>query len=110
MFLSLGSVTYVMEPFWITQAYKTHHLYVLERWLKKYETVYPKGPVLGYCAGQPVFRRSSVQTLHTSDRWLREGRKVKPGELPAKVCFIWIRAVTKARFTAATFTSMFESV
>lgn len=27
-----------------------------------------------------------MQTLHTSDRWLREGRKVKPGELPAKVC------------------------
>lgn len=58
---------------------------MLERWLKKYETVYPKGPILGYCAGQPVFRRSCVQTLHTSDRWLREGRKVKPGELPAKV-------------------------
>lgn len=75
------------------QAYRTHHLYVLERWLKKYETVYPKGPVLGYCSGQPVYRRNSVQTLHTSDRWLREGRKVKPGELPAKI--VKSRAIPK---------------
>ena len=92
---SVSSVTHVVEPFWYTQAYKTHHLYVLERWLKKYETVYPKGPVLGYCSGQPVFRRSSVQTLHTRDRWLREGRKVKPGELPAKVSFTRICAINK---------------
>jgi xeroderma pigmentosum group C-complementing protein len=67
------------------QAYKTHHLYVLERWLNKYETLHPKGPVLGFCAGLPVYPRTCVQTLHTPDRWLREGRKVKQGETPVKV-------------------------
>ena len=58
---------------------------MLEKWLTKYETLYPKGPILGYCAGQPVYRRACVQTLHTSDRWLRECRKVKVGESAAKV-------------------------
>jgi hypothetical protein len=43
------------------QAYKSHHLYVLERWLTKYQVLHPKGPILGYCAGQPVYPRTSVQ-------------------------------------------------
>eukprot|EP00252_Welwitschia_mirabilis_P020330 TRINITY_DN4959_c0_g1_i1.p1 TRINITY_DN4959_c0_g1~~TRINITY_DN4959_c0_g1_i1.p1 ORF type:complete len:1028 (+),score=241.22 TRINITY_DN4959_c0_g1_i1:204-3287(+) len=67
------------------QAYKDHHLYVLERWLTKYQTLYPKGPVLGYCAGLPVYSRSSVQTLHTASSWLREGLQIRKGETPAKV-------------------------
>ncbi|KAG6544886.1 hypothetical protein Mapa_013576 [Marchantia paleacea] len=67
------------------QAYKSHHLYALERWLTKYQTLHPKGPVLGCCAGQPVYPRSCVQILHTPDRWLREGLKVRESEIPAKV-------------------------
>ncbi|PIM99605.1 hypothetical protein CDL12_27898 [Handroanthus impetiginosus] len=67
------------------QAYRTHHLYVIERWLKKYEILYPKGPVLGFCSGHPVYPRACVQTLHTKERWLREGLQVKAGEVPAKV-------------------------
>ncbi|XP_057838379.2 DNA repair protein RAD4 isoform X2 [Cryptomeria japonica] len=67
------------------QAYKNHHLYVLERWLTKYQTLYPKGPVLGYCAGKPVYPRTCVQILHTADRWLREGLQVKKGEAAAKI-------------------------
>ncbi|CAM6099987.1 unnamed protein product [Calypogeia fissa] len=67
------------------QAYRSHHLYVLEKWLTKYQTLYPKGPVLGYCAGHPVYPRACVQVLHTPDSWLREGFKVKPGESPAKL-------------------------
>lgn len=43
------------------QAYKSHHLYALERWLTKYQVLHPKGPILGYCAGQPVYPRTSVQ-------------------------------------------------
>eukprot|EP00250_Pteridium_aquilinum_P013717 c21528_g1_i1 orf=98-3352(+) len=66
------------------QAYKNHHLYVLERWLTKYQALHPRGPILGYCAGHPVFPRACVQDLHTAERWLREGLKVKPHELPAK--------------------------
>ncbi|KAL3838696.1 hypothetical protein ACJIZ3_023287 [Penstemon smallii] len=67
------------------QAYRNHHLYVIERWLKKYEILHPKGPVLGFCSGHPVFPRTCVQILHTKERWLREGLKVKDDELPAKV-------------------------
>ncbi|KAI3451288.1 hypothetical protein Pfo_007953 [Paulownia fortunei] len=67
------------------QAYRNHHLYVIERWLKKYETLYPKGPVLGFCSGHAVYPRTCVQTLHTKERWLHEGLQVKAGEVPAKV-------------------------
>eukprot|EP01018_Ginkgo_biloba_P029180 Gb_25624 [translate_table: standard] len=67
------------------QAYRNHHLYVLERWLTKYQTLHPKGPVLGYCAGQSVYPRTCVQNLHTSERWLREGLQVKKDESPAKI-------------------------
>lgn len=67
------------------QAYRSHHLYVLERWLTKYQTLYPKGPVLGFCAGQPVYPRTCVQSLHTAERWLREGLQIKKGETPVKV-------------------------
>ncbi|KAK6125882.1 hypothetical protein DH2020_040370 [Rehmannia glutinosa] len=67
------------------QAYRNHHLYVIERWLKKYEILYPKGPVLGFCSGHSVYPRTCVQTLHTKERWLREGLQVKAGEVPVKV-------------------------
>lgn len=66
------------------QAYKNHHLYVLERWLTKYQALHPRGPILGYCAGQPVFPRTCVQNLHTAEWWLREGLKVRAHETPAK--------------------------
>ncbi|CAK9865179.1 unnamed protein product [Sphagnum jensenii] len=83
--MEMDTKTY-MEPLPTNQqAYKTHHLYVLERWLNKYETLHPKGPVLGFCAGLPVYPRTCVQTLHTPDRWLREGHKVKQGETPVKI-------------------------
>ncbi|KAL3634209.1 hypothetical protein CASFOL_021263 [Castilleja foliolosa] len=67
------------------QAYRNHHLYVIERWLKKYEILYPKGPVLGFCSGHPVYPRTCVQPLHTKERWLREGLQVKADEVPVKV-------------------------
>eukprot|EP00850_Spirogloea_muscicola_P010036 SM000058S18466 [mRNA] locus=s58:2763:10424:- [translate_table: standard] len=67
------------------QAYKAHRLYALERWLGKYQTLHPRGPVLGYCAGQAVYPRECVQPLHTADRWLRELRKVRDGEQPVKI-------------------------
>ncbi|XP_008803880.2 DNA repair protein RAD4 [Phoenix dactylifera] len=66
-------------------AFKNHHLYALEKWLNKNQVLHPKGPVLGYCSGHPVYPRSCVQTLQTKQRWLREGLQVKPNEIPAKV-------------------------
>ncbi|CAH9089903.1 unnamed protein product [Cuscuta europaea] len=66
------------------QAYRTHHLYAIERWLNKYQVLYPKGPVLGFCSGHPVYPRTCVQTLQTKQRWLRDGLQVKANEPPAK--------------------------
>ncbi|CAA6664805.1 unnamed protein product [Spirodela intermedia] len=67
------------------QAYRKHHLYAIERFLSKYQVLYPKGPVLGYCSGHPVYPRACVQTLQTKQKWLREGLQVKANEVPAKV-------------------------
>ncbi|KAF5480011.1 hypothetical protein F2P56_000787 [Juglans regia] len=66
------------------QAYRNHQLYAIERWLTKYQLLYPKAPVLGFCSGHPVYPRSCVQTLKTKERWLREGLQVKAHELPVK--------------------------
>lgn len=61
---------------------------MIDRWLKKYQILYPKGPVLGFCSGHAVYPRTCVQTLHTKERWLREGLQVKAGEVPAKVRYL----------------------
>lgn len=66
------------------QAYKNHQLYAIERWLNKYQILHPKGPILGFCSGHPVYPQTCVQTLHTKERWMREGLQVKANELPAK--------------------------
>ncbi|EPS64981.1 hypothetical protein M569_09796, partial [Genlisea aurea] len=70
------------------QAYRNHQLYAIERWIKKYEVLHPKEPVLGYCGGHPVYPRTCVQKLHTKEMWLREGLQVKAGESPAKVLYM----------------------
>ncbi|OMP08921.1 DNA repair protein Rad4 [Corchorus olitorius] len=67
------------------QAYKNHALYALERWLTKFQILHPRGPILGYCSGHPVYPRTCVQTLKPRQRWLREGLQVKANEKPAKV-------------------------
>ncbi|KAB5560898.1 hypothetical protein DKX38_005855 [Salix brachista] len=67
------------------QAYKNHSLYAIEKWLTKCQILHPKGPILGFCSGHPVYPRACVQTLRTKERWLREGLQVKAKELPAKV-------------------------
>ncbi|XP_024536390.1 DNA repair protein RAD4 [Selaginella moellendorffii] len=67
------------------QAYRNHHLYVMERWLTRYQVLHPKGPILGTCGGKPVYPRTCVQDLHTKERWLREGFAVREGEEPVKI-------------------------
>ncbi|KAL8547274.1 hypothetical protein ACS0TY_006844 [Phlomoides rotata] len=66
-------------------AYRNHPLYTIERWVKKYEILYPKGHALGFCGGNPVYPRTCVQALHTKFRWLREGLQVKVDGVPVKV-------------------------
>ncbi|XP_043702335.1 DNA repair protein RAD4 isoform X2 [Telopea speciosissima] len=67
------------------QAYKNHSLYAIEKCLTKYQILHPRGPILGYCSGHPVYPRMCVQMLQTKQRWLREGLQVKANESPAKV-------------------------
>ncbi|XP_028799917.1 DNA repair protein RAD4-like [Neltuma alba] len=67
------------------QAYRSHPLYAIEKWLTKYQVLHPKGPILGFCSGLPVYPRTCVQTIKTKGRWLREGLQVKASEHPAKV-------------------------
>ncbi|KAJ7964480.1 DNA repair protein RAD4 [Quillaja saponaria] len=66
------------------QAYKNHQLYAIEKWLTRYQVLRPKGPILGFCSGHPVYPRTCVQTLKTKERWLREGLQVKANEHPVK--------------------------
>lgn len=65
-------------------ALRNHPLYVIERHLKRYEVVYPRGPVLGHVGPdkEPVFLRSHVRLLHTRERWIREMRRVKDDAEP----------------------------
>ncbi|KAI8057671.1 Rad4 beta-hairpin domain 3-domain-containing protein [Syncephalis plumigaleata] len=57
--------------------FNNHPLYVLERHLKKFEVLYPREPIIGHIRGEPVYPRSCVQQLHTTETWLREGRQLK---------------------------------
>ncbi|KAL6225771.1 hypothetical protein ACLB2K_004620 [Fragaria x ananassa] len=66
------------------QAYKNHHLYAIEKWLTRHQVLHPKGPILGFCSGHPVYPRTCVQTLKSKHKWLREGLQVKPNEHPVK--------------------------
>jgi xeroderma pigmentosum group C-complementing protein len=62
-------------------------MYVLERHLKKFEIIHPKTPdaVVGQIRNEPIYRRSQVQLLHTSEKWFsQEGRIVRPLEQPVK--------------------------
>ncbi|CAF2136264.1 unnamed protein product, partial [Brassica napus] len=67
------------------QAYKSHELYAIEKWLHKNQILHPKGPVLGFCAGHCVYPRTCVQTLRTKESWLRDGLQLKSNEVPLKI-------------------------
>ncbi|KAF8097916.1 hypothetical protein N665_0279s0045 [Sinapis alba] len=67
------------------QAYKSHELYAIEKWLHKNQILHPKGPVLGFCSGHSVYPRTCVQTLRTKESWLRDGLQLKANEVPLKI-------------------------
>jgi hypothetical protein len=66
-------------------AFKNHPKYVLEEQLKKFEVLHPRAPLgsvklKGQAGETQVFSRSAVQLLHTKDRWIRAGRKLRRSE------------------------------
>ncbi|CAG9536469.1 unnamed protein product [Cercopithifilaria johnstoni] len=66
--------------------YKNHPLYVLEKDLSKYETIYPENqqPV-GKIKDFNIYLRSSVHRLDGVINWMKQLRSIKPNEKPYKV-------------------------
>ncbi|GAB5359145.1 hypothetical protein AAMO2058_000519400 [Amorphochlora amoebiformis] len=69
---------------------KKNASYAVEKFIGKYEVIYPKGPehvvgtIISKGRAYPVYRRSHVRILHSRDRWIREMREVKLGAIPIK--------------------------
>lgn len=57
--------------------------YALERHLRRDEVIYPLQEI-GKFRGEPVYPRSNVQRLRTSETWMREGRVIQLGQQPLK--------------------------
>jgi xeroderma pigmentosum group C-complementing protein len=75
------------------QDFKDHPIYALERHLRRHEVIFPKRVVGQVSAGksgsknqvlEPVYRRSDVHALRSSNKWYRLGRDIKLGEQPLK--------------------------
>ncbi|ELK34404.1 DNA repair protein complementing XP-C cells [Myotis davidii] len=79
--------------------YKNHPLYALKRHLLKYEAIYPEtAAIIGYCRGEAIYSsRDCVQTLHSRDTWLKQGRVVRLGEVPYKMVKGYSNRARRAR-------------
>uniref|UniRef100_A0A0R3S1Y3 BHD_3 domain-containing protein n=1 Tax=Elaeophora elaphi TaxID=1147741 RepID=A0A0R3S1Y3_9BILA len=66
--------------------YKNHPLYVLEKDLSKYETIYPENQEpIGKIKDFNIYPRSSVHRLDGAINWMKQLRSIKPDEKPYKV-------------------------
>lgn len=75
------------------QDFKDHPVYALGRHVRRNEVIYPKR-VIGHVGlgkstarsetSEPVYRRSDVHIVRSSDKWYRLGRDVRVGEQPLK--------------------------
>lgn len=70
------------------QDFKDHPVYALERHLHHNEVVHPRrevGKVLIGKKQEPIYRRSDVHIVRSSDKWYRSlGRQLRIGEQPLK--------------------------
>ncbi|CAG8892604.1 unnamed protein product [Penicillium egyptiacum] len=75
------------------QDFKDHPVYALERHVRRNEVIHPRR-VIGHVGlgkstarsetSEPVYRRSDLHTVRSSDKWYRLGRDVRVGEQPLK--------------------------
>ncbi|KGO76160.1 Rad4 beta-hairpin domain 1 [Penicillium italicum] len=75
------------------QDFKDHPVYALERHVRRNEVIHPKR-IIGHVGlgkstarsetSEPVYRRSDLHIVRSSDRWYRLGRDVRVGEQPLK--------------------------
>ena len=68
-------------------AFKSHPLYVIRSVLNQTEVLVPdaRKRICGIFKGEPVFKRTDVETALPAKRWLYRGRKVKPSEIKKPV-------------------------
>ena len=76
----------------IIEGFKNHPRYALERHLKREEALPARTRQLGLFRGEPVYPRSAVIPVKSSETWMREGRKIREGEQALKM--VKQRAVT----------------
>ncbi|VBB30790.1 unnamed protein product [Acanthocheilonema viteae] len=66
--------------------YRNHPLYVLEKDLSKYETIYPENQQsIGKIKDFNIYLRSSVHRLDGAINWMKQLRSIKPNEKPYRV-------------------------
>jgi xeroderma pigmentosum group C-complementing protein len=75
------------------QDFKDHPVYALERHVRRNEVIHPKR-IIGHVGlgkstarseiSEPVYRRSDLHIVRSSDKWYRLGRDVRVGEQPLK--------------------------
>ncbi|KAJ5452887.1 Rad4 beta-hairpin domain 1 [Penicillium cf. griseofulvum] len=75
------------------QDFKDHPVYALERHVRRNEVIHPKR-IIGHVGlgkstarseiSEPVYRRSDLHIVRSSDKWYRLGRDVSVGEQPLK--------------------------
>lgn len=68
-------------------AFKDHPTYILERHLKRDETLFPRTEVAKF-QGESVFARANVVALRSVRQWWNEGREIRDGEVPLK----WVKS------------------
>lgn len=75
------------------QDFKDHPVYAIERHVRRNEVIHPKR-IIGHVGlgkstarseiSEPVYRRSDLHIVRSSDKWYRLGRDVRIGEQPLK--------------------------
>ena len=75
---------------------KGHPLYVAQRHILKYETIFPAdtlpiAQVKIKDAHENVYERKYVRPLHTRNTWLQKAKVVRDGEVPCKMVASWFQ-------------------
>ncbi|RDA84324.1 hypothetical protein CP532_4787 [Ophiocordyceps camponoti-leonardi (nom. inval.)] len=87
------------------QDFKDHPVFALERHMRRNEVLVPEAKPSGTVGAgsrgplEKIYRRRDVRVAHSADKWYRQGRLVKPNEIPAK----WLPKKARPRHSRAEF-------
>ncbi|RDA90407.1 hypothetical protein CP533_1035 [Ophiocordyceps camponoti-saundersi (nom. inval.)] len=85
------------------QDFKDHPVYALERHMRRNEVLVPEAKPSGTVGAgsrgplEKIYRRRDVRVAQSSAKWFRQGRLVKPNEIPAK----WLPKKARSRHSRA---------